>query len=582
VRKSPVLMAAIVAFLTVAAIASAQQGYFETFEVRLHNLEVVVTDAKGKPLHGLTKDDFIVLEDGVEQSVTNFSIYDSSTATVSSAPAAQTPAAGVVAAETARAPEAGTGRRFVFFVDDMAVQTVARNNLARQAVKLVDEMREGDLAAVIRPTGNRIALDYTSDAAAVRKALTAAIQSCTMRGDAPGLFELRELQKNLESADTEAERMDATARYASRVRERVAQRLSQLRALIGSLAAVEGRKVLMVITTGLPSNPGRDAIDFLDQMKAGSERLVTEWGEPRVDFTPFIDELARSAAANGVTIYGLEPEAPVATGVQKNAASKVLGSTHGPLRGNVDTRKPVPLGGFRVSGTQIMPEQMLYELQHYRGKTLMSLTEKTGGKWFRGVATMDDLFRQVASDMSAYYSLAYRATGTRDQPRKVEVRIRNRPELRVRTRTEVIDRSPEREMRDLTAANLLFPSTLNELHIKVTTPEKPSREGRKFNVPVDVVIPLDKLTFVRTADEKYAAAVDVHFAAAGELTTFTVSGKHQKNIEISAEQHAKRAGVTYRFKTGIQVPEGPVHIAIGVMDTASRLAAFGNLDVTAQ
>jgi VWFA-related protein len=577
VRK---LLILIVAILTIAAIASAQQGYFETFEVRLHNLEVVVTDAKGKPVHGLTKDDFIVLENRVEQKVTNFSVYDMSTATVSSVPAAQTLSAQNTAAASEPA-EVPSGRRFVFFVDDMAVQTMARNNLARQAVKLVDEMQPGDLAAVIRPTGNRIAQAYTGDTAAVRKALTAAIQSCTMRAGAPGLFELREFQNAMEKADTEEDRYYAKARYASRVRERVAQRLSQLRGLIGSMAGVEGRKVLMVITTGLPSSPGRDAVDFLDQMKAGEDKHPTEWGEPRVDFTPVIDELARTAAANGVTIYGLEPEAPVTAGVQKNASSKTLGSTQGANRGSVGGR-PVPLGGFRVSGTQVMPEQMMYELQHYRGKTLTSLTEKTGGKWFRGVATIDDVFRQVASDMSLYYSLAYRATGTRDQPRKVEVRIRNRPELRARTRTEVIDRSPEREMRDLTAANLLFPSPLNELRIKVTTPEKPARDGNKFNVPVDVVIPLDKLTFVQTADEKYAAAVDIHYAAAAELTNFTVSGKEQKNIEISAEQHAKRAGVTYRFKTGIQVPQGPVHIAIGVMDTASRLAAFGNLDVTAQ
>ena len=575
-RNRPVVIVGVVAILAIAAIASAQQGYFETFEVRLHNLEVVVTDEKGKPVHGLTKDDFIVLENGVEQNVTNFSVYDSSTATALSVRAADKTVA-VAAAETA----GETPRRFIFFVDDMAVQTLARNDLARQAVKLVDEMRPGDLAAVVRPTGNRIAQDYTTDTAAVRKALTAAIQSCTIRGDAPGLFELRELRRAMEFADNEGERMHAKGLYAFRARERVRQRLSQLRALVGSMAAVEGRKVLLVITTGLPSNPGRDAIDFIDQMKAGSERLVTEWGEPGVDFTPVIDELGRTAAANGVTIYALEPEVPLSLAIQKGAASRTVGSTQGAQRGSADGR-PVAGGGFSVTGALTMPEQMLYELLHYRGQTLTSLAERTGGKWSRGVGTIDDLFRQVASDMSVYYSLAYRASGTRDQPRRIEVRIRNRPALRARTRTEVVDRSPQREMGDLTAANLLFPSRLNELGIKVTIPGKVTPEGKLYAVPVDVAIPLDKLTFVQTADDKYAASVDIHFAAAAQQNTFTVSGKHHQNIEISPEQHAGRAGVIYRFKTGIQVSDGPVRIAIGVMDTASRLAAFGNLDVTAQ
>jgi hypothetical protein len=276
----------------------------------------------------------------------------------------------------------------------------------------------------------------------------------------------------------------------------------------------------------------------------------------------------------------LEPEVPLSLGIQKSAASRTVGSTHGALRGSADGR-PVAGGGLSVSGVLNVPEQMLYELLHYRGQTLTSLAERTGGKWFRGIGTIDDMFRQVATDMSVYYSLAYRATGTRDQPRRIEVRIRNRPGLRTRTRSEVIDRSPQREMGDLTAANLLFPSRLNELDVKVTVAGNVTPEGKLYAVPVDVAIPLGKLTF-QTADDKYAAAVDVHYAAAAQSNTFTVSGKHHQSIEISPAQHAARAGVIYRFKTGIQVSEGPVRIAIGVMDTASRLAAFGNLDVTAK
>jgi VWFA-related protein len=569
-------IARVVAFAAlVTSTVAAQQGYFETFEVRLHNLDVVVTDAKGKTVHGLTKDDFIVLEDGVQQNITNFSVYDSSSATASSAPPApETP--------TAAAPEKPPARRFVFFVDDMAMQTAARKTLVAQAAKLVDEMREGDLGAVIRPTGaNRVAQDYTTDAGAVRKALTEAIESCTFRSDAPGLYEIRELQNSMESADTDGDRSFAKGLYASRVRERVRQRLSQLRALVGSMAGVEGRKVLLVITAGLPSTPGRDTVDFEDQMRMGQDRLVREWGELGDDFNPVIDELARTAAANGVTIYALEPEVPLAVGVQKNAASKTTGSTMG-ARGVVDDRKALPGGGLHVSGSQIMPPQMLYELLHYRGQTLTSLSEKTGGKWFRGVATYDDLFRQVTSDLRVYYSLAYRATGARDKPRRIEVRIRNRPDLRARTRTDVINRSPEREMGDLTAANLLFPRELNELGVEVETSGKPAREGKLFTVPVDVVIPLNSLTFAQAENDTYKAAIDIHFAVTGQHSDYTTSGKHHQIIEISADQHEAREGVTYRFKTGIQVSEGASRIAIGVMDETSQLAGFENLDITAQ
>jgi VWFA-related protein len=572
-KRLAVMLAAALA----TAIAFAQQPYFETFEVRLHNLDVVVTDAKDHSVHGLTKDDFLVLEDGVPQTITNFSVYDSRTSTVSSVPVR-----GAAQAATQPAQEAPPPRRFVFFVDDMAVHARERKTLIRHATRLVDEMRAGDLAAVIRPTGaQRVAQDYTTDTDAVRASVIYAIESCRIRGDAPGLFELQELQRMLENAESEGERMMAKATYAARARARVQQRFSQLRSLIASMGSVEGRKVLVVITSGLPSYPGRDAIDFIDQMKGGAERLVTEWGEPGRDFLPLIDEMARTAAANGVTIYALEPEVPLTVGVQRSAASRTVGTTAGRW-GVADKRAGQEAILGHVGGSQIMPPNMADEILHYRGQTLTSLTEKTGGKWFRGAAEIDDVFRQVASDLQVYYSLAYRATGTRDKPRHVEVRIRNRPELRARTRTDVVDRSPEREMGDLTAANLLFPRALNELRIAVTASGKPTSAAKIFTVPVDVVIPLDALTFTEAGGGKYTATVDIHFAAAAHATNYTTAGRHRQNIEMPAAQYASRTGVTYRFKTGIDMPAGPTRVAIGVMDVHSRLAGFGNVEVNAK
>ncbi len=45
----------------------------EVIEVQITNLDVVVTDAKGKRVTGLTKDDFEVTEDGKKQSISNLS-----------------------------------------------------------------------------------------------------------------------------------------------------------------------------------------------------------------------------------------------------------------------------------------------------------------------------------------------------------------------------------------------------------------------------------------------------------------------------------------------------------------------------
>jgi VWFA-related protein len=558
----------LLALLVPVSVVLAQTPSFETFEVRLHNLDIVVTDAKGNPVHGLTKDDFVVLEDGVPQTITNFSTYDQPGVRWPQPPPSHDPSAQEDTKAVAAAP-ALQARRVIFFVDDMEVQSPTRRKLVRYASAFVDEMREGDLAAVIRPTGlHRIAQSYTTDTAAVRTALTEAIESCKVRGDSPGAGEIRRMRNAMENAIDDLDRKMAKGEYASASRKRSLQRLAQIRALVGSMAGVEGRKVLVLITYGISAVPGRDAFtqdDLLAMM--GPERSNTDWSR-MVDLNPAIDELARTAAANGVTIYAVEPEQPYGLFELRTSASKPKGYTSGP-------------GGGHAGVEQGLGVQNMYELMHFQAQTMTSLTEKTGGKWFRGVATLDDLFRQVASDLRVYYSLAYRATGQRDKPLKIEVHIRNHPELRARTRTDVIDKSPESEMADLVMASVLFPRDINELHLNVTT-AAPTRQGKNYTIPLDITLPLDALTFVRGANDLYTATLDVHFAAAGQESDFTTSGVHQQTIELTADLYLTRAGRTYRYKSGIQIPAGPTKIAIGVMDRASRLAGFQTVDVVGE
>ena len=61
-----------------------------------------------------------------------------------------------------------------------------------------------------------------------------------------------------------------------------------------------------------------------------------EW-VPSANLNPFIDELGRAAAANGVTIYALEPEVPLDLSARKTTAgSRTVGSLQ-----SVDVSAPV-------------------------------------------------------------------------------------------------------------------------------------------------------------------------------------------------------------------------------------------------
>ncbi|HEX2059810.1 MAG TPA: VWA domain-containing protein [Thermoanaerobaculia bacterium] len=550
--------------LLFAAGAAAQQPYIESFEVRLHNLDVVVTDREGQPVRGLTKDDFIVTENGVEKDISNFAVYDVRASKVAAQPDA---------VEDPAAPVAPPPRRFVFFIDEIGVQYAARKRLYENVLQFVRAMRDGDVASVIRPTTQeKVVQQFTGDRAALERALKEAIDESRMQ--ATGAFlELHDLQLALSRAGSPPEVRFAKRAYADAQKRRVAHRLGQLRALASSLAGLEGRKVLVLVTMGISANPGMEAWDYEEQLRI----LASEGDDPErvygprgivADYVGEIDEIARTAAANGVTIYALEPDVPLTLLARGRA--------------DVPTKERSSDLSFGNDPELEVSRYFLTDLLQNSEITLTSLTEKTGGRWFRGIGEIDDTFRQVSEDLSVYYSLAYHVSGEEDDPRRVDVRVRNRPELRVRTRSEVLEKSTEREMEDLVIASLLYPRNVNELAIAAST-GKPKKTRGFYEIPIDIVIPLRNLAFVPAREgNTYVATFALYFAAAGQRSDFAAGGQQSQQIEITADQYQQIDTVNYRYKTGIEVAPGNMRIALGVIDETSKLTGFQTVDVVAQ
>ena len=108
-RESAVTLIALAA----AALAPAQPPS-PTFPSRIEliTVDVVVVDKKGQPVTGLTRDDFVLEEDGRAQPIVSFE------AVRLEAPAAEaTPAAAVVA--TNEVEKARPGRAFAIVLDDL-------------------------------------------------------------------------------------------------------------------------------------------------------------------------------------------------------------------------------------------------------------------------------------------------------------------------------------------------------------------------------------------------------------------------------------------------------------------------------
>ena len=550
--------------MRIAAIAllltTLQQAPFsEVLDVRRHNVDVIVTDKQGNHVGGLRIEDFEVLEDGKPQEVTNFAEYADATV----ARVAATPGQTLAAAQTP------PPRKFVLFIDDMNIHPMTRKKFANNVSDLVEKaMRPDDVAAVVRPTEpDKVALRFTESRNSIRADVTKAMDASRFRTNSTLQNENRlNALEDFGTDSTITEQRYSARRQAERVRQRVAQRLGNLRALVSALVDDPGRKIIVVATESLPAMPGREY--FHAAFRAGrddvrrAEAFLDSPLNPHadlVDFTPVIEDIARIASANGITIYVLQPEFGFAV----------------PAPGSVESRTIEPSASD--SNSQSSAWFTTFDRIYNTEDTMDILASKTGGKWFRGDARVDDAFREVRSDVQAYYSLAYRAGGGLDRPHAIAVRVRNRPDLHVRARNEVIRRSIANDVTDRVVASLVNTTVQNNLGIALE-PVEVDKKRREATASVDVLVPLDKLMFVQDGDV-HRARFTVHYAVSGSSTDFVSGIEPEQLVEIPSKEWEGARGQYWRYTLTMNMRRGKHRVGIGVLDPAAQEFGIATLNV---
>ncbi len=116
-------------------------------QVEVVTVDTVVTDKKGTPIKGLTKDDFVLSEDGQRQSIVSFEAVEAP-----AAPSATPPTRPVVSTNVTGVRN---GRSFVIVFDDIHLTPFqARRAKAAVAEFLKSGVREGDYVTLISTGGD--------------------------------------------------------------------------------------------------------------------------------------------------------------------------------------------------------------------------------------------------------------------------------------------------------------------------------------------------------------------------------------------------------------------------------------------
>jgi len=487
-------------------------------QATLVQVPAVITDKNGKHIHGLTKGDFQILEDGTEQKITVFEEIHTSDAP---------PKAFV------NQPNAFTN--LIFSGDPQCVLSLvvfdAINTafMDQQAGRLAlikylnDHPNSKPSMGLMLMTDNGIKKlsGMTDDTAALIKTLE------NLKGETPATEAFAVSPQRFSSSperlrlEKEAEITEAT----NRQEQAIDRTMRSFLAIALSLSGVPGRKSLIWATGSFPF--------YLDSMKSEPEnprlaqlyeRTMEALNDAQISVYP-------------VDVRGLASNATVDS--KSNAAKDILEKT--------------------MAQTRLL-DSTLHNLQ--------SFADLTGGRAFYNRNDLDSGFRDAVEDSSSYYLLGYYRNTQNMKPgwRKLQVKLqREDAEIRAREGFYVghatLDPASTQQADETFALMSPFDSTGIPLMVRWNGEALTSGKTPEFAM----LVPASNV--IETTDA-HRVNLDFIWEASRNGASVLKDGHSLKgNVNEPALEKLKRDGVYY--KNSLKLPRGDYQVKFVVRDNLS-------------
>jgi VWFA-related protein len=498
-------------------------------ESELVLVNVVVRDKQGKPVTGLTRDDFTLLEDGKPQRVSSFDFENLDTTPLTAGgplqQAANGPAVKTKPILTAKdADEALSNKRVIVLFFDLSSMGPDEAERSVQAAKkyVQTKMTSADLIAIVSLASSlRLDQDFTGDQARLLHVLNRLSRSEGQgmdngsTGDADGIEETGDAYTPDESE------------YNQFNTDRKLQALQSLSQVLGKF---NQKKSIIYFSSGMT--------------QTGIENQAA------------LRAAINTAIKANVAIYtmdsrGLEAEPP---GGSAATAS---------LRGTA-----------MYSGAAV---QNHLDANFASQETLTTLSGDTGGKAFLDTNDLGQVFDRVQRDTSVYYVLGYKSSNAlRDgKYRHIQVKV-SRPGVTLEFRKGYYApkdfqhfnaEDKEQQMDDELASEL--PNTDVALYMAASYFRM---DERRFYVPVALVVPGSQIPFTKGGD-KDKASLDIIGEVLDELKRPVGSVRETVKLSLDAAQEVRRKNVQY--STGFMLAPGKYHFKFVVRENQSgRLGSF--------
>ena len=572
-----------IVFLFAALTAAAQQRttttLSESIEVQLTNLDVIVTDAQGNHVSGLTQADFEVLEDGVSRQITNLAEYrrvsmeatqpvprrilvviDNRTIAFSARKKTVAAVLGQVDALLSTPEDrlmvvtlAGTAKQRTGWTADRAEIAAALENVANDAAASPLEMAELDnmFAEMIQVASGGGPTSSTLNRR--RQRAQTGGSTATSRVNTSD-----EDERFLPGVDFNLILSRARS-YAGSVAAETEQTLYSLAASLKHFeSASDGRRVVVLAGGSLPVLPGADVYQRLETAVREIERHQTNTapiGQMRrlthalmekssFDLSRDIDSVAAAARLKGIAFYAVNPEV-------NDRPSKSITSRYASTGTNDFASANAASDGFT------------------------RLAVATGGESHVG-RTAELALQRVKNDLDAYYSIGYRSPTYVGPDTKISIKVKNG--LRARSVIAAARVQPEWQIADRVVNNHSH-SGSNDLGITVVP------DGRMASTPtgerqvkVNVMIPFDALRLVREGRE-YNCSFTV-FVSVGDANGGANPHRETRNFKFNEDQVARLRGKNLAYGVDLTLGPGRDRVSVGILDMVGGSTGYSRMTFT--
>ena len=507
----------------------------EQVVVSVTNVEVVVTDSKGNRVPGLSKDDFSVLQDGVPQKITNFYAVSGGKVFLEDGK--------VVALDSAEArtelPQE-VKARYVLYIDNLNIQPQNRNRMFKSLKKFVEQTIGPNSEAMV-VTFNRslkVKQKFTAEPGQVLNALDQI--ELETGGGTTIVGERRDALHRIDEARSADEALQTARQYSRSMRNDLEFTVDGIRNTVNGLAGVDGRKIFVYVSEGLPATAGLELYDAVSQ-KFRDQASTLESFE--FDMNGKYASIVQAANAQGVTVWALD-----ASGLSMDESVSAENRSFQSVRMN-DFQRRMNLQA---------PLQMM--------------AEQTGGMAAVNTNDWTRSLDELSKDFSNFYSIGYRTTPSAvDKPHSVEVVVRKKG-LRVRSRKGFLEKTPESRTSEAVLASLFYPRDDNPLGIHVSIgQQKPYQDN--FVVPVRVAVPIGKLGLIPVGDH-YEGTFLVYVVARDSDEKQSDLAIQRQVVTVPAKDFKTAQGKDFYYDFSMTIGSGAQRVAIAVRDSNTNQTSY--------